>query len=648
MRFIGCAIFICLANFGFAQSGFVSPECYNTSGDEYGYRNVEGKVYIVSDAKDSTGSLLRDKTNSKNFTDLYEIVNCEKREAKLRKEGLQEPVSMNSSWYDGPVSYNANDSILFFANANEGLIHGQMGIYWSKKNQDGAYSAPIAFPYNSSEYSCMHPYYDPSTRLLYFVSNLSTDSTGFDLYRVRFSNGVVGELQAINGLNTKNNELFPIIYKETLYFTATRADGLGGMDIFSSNDFTTVTCLPAPINSSADDLSIFFTAENRGFVSSNRGNSGTKGDDIYQFYLPKLKTKEPVVDNPNSALLAELDVLYQKLEKENDPNAVLIKKAMLRLEEQDKQTQQLAREYNNSSIRMMQYIDTASALSFEEKLKLYEQVIADDYLIMEETDPEELANQQKNQNSGIASETTHAGVPKVVDQNTAVSADSTASDNGGSASDSLDSSAISQTGNNSKQSYSNAAFQKLAGKPLETTDSTARAMVDAFVGEKFQLTDAKEKLAKEKSFIDQTLTPFVAQNNNIDLKLIAEHFQLSLDELNTLMASSYPITFYFDFDKSVIKKEEEEKLNYLLNLVKTFEGSIRIEGHTDSKGRDAYNLKLSAKRTQKVYGYLVNYGISKDAITRVNFGESMPVADNDTKEGRALNRRVVVILNKGK
>ena len=636
MRFIGCAIFICLANFGYAQSGFVSPACFNTSGDEYGYRNVEGKVYIVSDAKDSIGSFLRDKTNSKNFTDLYEIVNCEKIEAKLMKVGLEEPVSMNSTWYDGPISYNEIDSILFFANANEGLIHGQMGIYWSKKNKEGAYSLPIPFPYNSSEYSCMHPYYDPSTRLLYFASNLSTDSTGFDLYRVSFVNGEVGEIQAIKGLNTKNNELFPVVYKGTLYFTATRPDGLGGMDVFSSNDFSTVTCLPAPINSSADDLSIFFTEENKGFVSSNRGGSGTKGDDIYQFYLPKLKTKKPVVENSNDALLAELNALLQKLENENDPNAVLIKKAMLRLEEQDKQMQQLSREYNNSSIRMMQYIDTASALTFEEKVKLYEQVIAEDYLILNET--EELVAQQTNQNTTNSTESINAGASKESNQKTPASSLSTASE----------SLSLSETGKNTKHAFSDDAFLTLFGKPLETSDSTTRALVNMFVAEKLQLTDTKNKLSNEITFIEQTLTPFVAQNNNIDLKLIAEHFQLSLDELNALMASSFPITFYFDFDKSVIKKEEEEKLNYLLNLVKTFEGSIRIEGHTDSKGKDAYNLKLSAKRSQKVYSYLVNFGISKDSITRVNFGESMPVADNQTKEGRALNRRVVVILNKGK
>jgi outer membrane protein OmpA-like peptidoglycan-associated protein len=415
------------------------------------------------------------------------------------------------------------------------------------------------------------------------------------------------------------------------------------MDIFSSNDLTTVTCLPAPINSTADDLSIFFTEDNKGFISSNRVGSGTKSDDIYQFYIPKLKTKAPDVVSSNSALLAELDALLQKLEKENDPNAVLIKKAMLRLEEQDKQMQQLALDYNNSSVRMMQYIDTANALSFEEKVKLYEQVIADDYLILNDT--QEIAVQQMNQDPVTSPESTNSGVPKDVKQQTPVSSLSTASGNGVSE---TGSSVFSEASKYNKQSFSDAAFQKLSGKPLETTDSTARAMVDAFVGEKFQLTDAKQKLSKEIAFIDQTLTPFVAQNNNIDLKLIAEHFQLSLDELNALMASSFPITFYFDFDKSVIKKEEEEKLNYLLNLVKTFEGSIRIEGHTDSKGKDAYNLKLAAKRSQKVYSYLVNFGIPKDSITRVNFGESMPVADNQTNEGRALNRRVVVILNKRK
>jgi len=70
--------------------------------------------------------------------------------------------------------------------------------------------------------------------------------------------------------------------------------------------------------------------------------------------------------------------------------------------------------------------------------------------------------------------------------------------------------------------------------------------------------------------------------------------------------------------------------------------SIHIEGHTDSIGTEEYNLQLSRKRAESVRNYLVSKGISPERITIFGFGASMPIATNQTEEGRALNRRVEV------
>lgn len=68
--------------------------------------------------------------------------------------------------------------------------------------------------------------------------------------------------------------------------------------------------------------------------------------------------------------------------------------------------------------------------------------------------------------------------------------------------------------------------------------------------------------------------------------------------------------------------------------------SIEISAHTDSKGSDEYNLQLSQKRAESVVQYLINKGINPERLIAKGYGESMPVADNETEEGRALNRRV--------
>lgn len=97
---------------------------------------------------------------------------------------------------------------------------------------------------------------------------------------------------------------------------------------------------------------------------------------------------------------------------------------------------------------------------------------------------------------------------------------------------------------------------------------------------------------------------------------------------------------FFDFDKATLRPEstlELERLTKLLNDVPTMK--IEIGGHTDSKGSDDYNLKLSQSRAQSVVDYLVTKGIDKGRLTAVGYGETKAIATNDTDEGRQLNRR---------
>jgi OOP family OmpA-OmpF porin len=68
--------------------------------------------------------------------------------------------------------------------------------------------------------------------------------------------------------------------------------------------------------------------------------------------------------------------------------------------------------------------------------------------------------------------------------------------------------------------------------------------------------------------------------------------------------------------------------------------AVRVDGYTDSIGTDAYNQGLSERRANNVMGHLVDRGVSATRLTATGYGETSPVASNDTEEGRALNRRV--------
>ncbi|MFO7649810.1 MAG: OmpA family protein, partial [bacterium] len=106
---------------------------------------------------------------------------------------------------------------------------------------------------------------------------------------------------------------------------------------------------------------------------------------------------------------------------------------------------------------------------------------------------------------------------------------------------------------------------------------------------------------------------------------------------------------YFDFDKSTIKPESHAALADAAKIL-TDNPTIRVEiqGHTDSRGSDSYNLDLSDRRSWSVVNYLVqNLGIDRGRLTARGYGEARPIDTNDTDAGRAMNRRVeFVILSK--
>jgi len=99
----------------------------------------------------------------------------------------------------------------------------------------------------------------------------------------------------------------------------------------------------------------------------------------------------------------------------------------------------------------------------------------------------------------------------------------------------------------------------------------------------------------------------------------------------------------FDFDSSMLKGAMKSMLDSLAGALKSTpaDESLEIVGHADSTGPEGYNQKLSERRAQSVADYLAGQGITNMSIK--GMGESNPVADNGTREGRAMNRRVDVM-----
>ncbi len=108
---------------------------------------------------------------------------------------------------------------------------------------------------------------------------------------------------------------------------------------------------------------------------------------------------------------------------------------------------------------------------------------------------------------------------------------------------------------------------------------------------------------------------------------------------------SFTMQIEFDFDKADIRPMYHNKFKEAANFINKYPANqILVAGHTDSKGTDAYNKELSQRRADNVRTYLVNkFGISADKLVARGYGESQPIASNNTDAGRQQNRRVEVI-----
>ena len=101
----------------------------------------------------------------------------------------------------------------------------------------------------------------------------------------------------------------------------------------------------------------------------------------------------------------------------------------------------------------------------------------------------------------------------------------------------------------------------------------------------------------------------------------------------------------FGFNSADLSSGATTNLNKLVEVLNAYpDTDIEIQGHTDSKGSDEYNQTLSEKRASSVASFLRGKGVASSRVKIKGYGETAPVASNDTEDGRAQNRRVNILI----
>jgi outer membrane protein OmpA-like peptidoglycan-associated protein len=170
---------------------------------------------------------------------------------------------------------------------------------------------------------------------------------------------------------------------------------------------------------------------------------------------------------------------------------------------------------------------------------------------------------------------------------------------------------------------------------LESAKAALEAQKTQLETDKAQLESQKAGLEQQKSELSQRLQGALSQV--AETKNTARGFIVNLPDI------------LFDTNEATLKAEAKitiAKLSGILLLMP--ELNLRIEGHTDSTGGADYNMTLSQKRAESVQSFLAESGIAVPRMTAVGYGMERPIGDNATKEGRAKNRRVELVIAEGK
>lgn len=222
-----------------------------------------------------------DNWNKQPYLDIYQST----RDANGKFSEPTQVRELNTPFHDGPVTISADGNTMFFARDghSEGQYEkskksnikvGQQGIYKATK-VDGKWTNVEALPINSTSYSVTNPSLSSDGKTLYFASNMPGGLGESDIWRVSVDSNNYGKPENLGGaVNTADRENFPFIADDnTLYFSTSGRQGLGGFDVYkvNLNGSEAPQNLGKPVNSEKDDFSFSFNKKaDVGYFSSNR------------------------------------------------------------------------------------------------------------------------------------------------------------------------------------------------------------------------------------------------------------------------------------------------------------------------------------------------------------------------------------------
>lgn len=603
------------------------------------------------------------------------------------KVGKQKPIvkglsgKVNTRFHDGPAVFSKDGKTMYFTRSNfvDGKVKkdktGKNNLKVLKATLNGSKWGDVeVLGFNNDEYSCGHPALSPDGNVLIFASDKPGGFGGTDLYQVRKQGDSWSEPENMGPrVNTARDELFPSFDPEgTLFFASDGHAGMGGLDVFalreSDDGSIKIENMGYPLNSEMDDFGISWIKRRpRGYVSSNRPG-GLGRDDVWQFSRKTRITIEIVdsrtkdkVPNANVVILdqngrqssyatddegkikhyGDWNQNYQVTvtKDEYDPRKEMVRTTNISPTE----NLEVSLEINPS---------TMFTISGIVKDKTNGQPIegADIRLVGNGPESRVQTDSEGKYESDLEEENEYFVVVTKKGYTAGVKT-------------------LTTKGKTEPEDFE-VNFELNPGKYLLVDGRVIRKdnrapLADAVV--RAIATELRKELQSMSSRSDgrfiMSLNPEVDQYLLIGSK---ERFFSSRVELpkpvnlpndTTINATIEMVRYeegalvkliYFDYDKSSIRRDASKELyEIIFFLLDNPEAMVELSTHTDSRGGNVYNNKLSQSRADSAVYFIVERGVAKERITAKGYGESKLVNKcrdgvNCTEEQHQANRRAEV------
>lgn len=593
-------------------------ETVNTPYDEYApIISADGLMMIFTSKRPLTKKDIEDNEQGLEnvYVSYYDDMIWKWSEPTLLGELINQPGNNNSAI----ALSNDGQRMLLYRGDPDGNIYESVliGEEWSDPVE-------LVKPINSSKHESTASI-SPDGRTIYFVSNRKGGQGQLDIWQCHQDNtGSWGTAENLGGIiNTMDDEEGVFIHPDgkTLYFSSKGHNTTGGYDIFKSvfanGNWTTPVNLGTSINTPQDDLFFTQTADGKtGYYSS--GSASIRSEIIKENVnltdsIIQVIQEAQILLNQQVKRVKHAQLLIPKQEA---PAQLVIKNAQVQLELLGKQIQQVIKEsqallvvkevlVRNSGSAAASSSDTIKSKYYNGESSQGSTAKLNDLNIREggfgKKDIYEITFKNKKSESNL---TLFKGVVIDFDKLTPLGAEIEISDN------------------DKNEIIAN----------ISSNSSTGKYLVSLPAGRNYGIAIKKEGyLFYSENFNIPDSSAFKEINKNILLKKVNVGNTITLKNV------------FYDSGKATLKPESLAEINQLVNLMNLSDNiKIEIASYTDNQGKDELNVILSLARSQAVAEFLFVSGISKDQVISKGYGESNPVASNDTEEGRQLNRRTEI------